>query len=76
MSLDPFPNPNAGHWNGDSLEKRCTLESPGEERSQGENRKIGGSKSIRDKMDTYCRAWLSRGPRVSRKAHGTLRRKR
>lgn len=41
-----------------------------------ESRKMGVTRGIREEMDTYCGAWLSRGTRVSRKAHGALRRER
>lgn len=73
VASDPFPNPNAGHWNWDSPERCCALESGGVE---AESRKTAVTRGIRDEMDTYCRAWLSRGTRVSRKAHGALRREK
>lgn len=72
-SSDPFPR--AGHWNWDGMERCCTLGNPVEERKQRAG-KLGVTRGISDAMDTYCRAWLSRGTRVSREAHGALRRER
>lgn len=78
VSPDPFPNPNAS-----TVPKSWALEQgyPGgmlclENSVEGwkqRTSKLGITRGSRNGMNTYCRAWLSRGTRVSRKAHRALR---
>lgn len=66
--------PKVGHWNRDNLEGCCGLENPVEWQKQRKN-KLGMARGSRNGMNTYCRAWLSRGTRVSGKAHRALRKR-